>query len=449
MARQLANWLEAYKVYTKSNESPQLFHQWAGVSAIASALRRNVWLDFGYFHYYPNLYVVLVGPPAIKKTTAMHIAKGILRSAVPSVKFAHDSTSREALIADLSQAYSGLLDYSALSVFSGEFGTMLQTSQAAMIDFLTAIHDYNKTEDFVHNTVTRQEKRVVNPFMNMIACTTPEFVNRSLPAYAIGTGFTSRVLFVYCDKVGELIPKPVLSEAQKAVEIKLLSDLRQISMLRGEAKMTKEGEEWYNAWYMGRRAEIEGADPRLAGYIGRKPTHVVRLALVLALAHSDSLLIGADDLASALTMVEYLEPGLRKIFGTVGRNVYAPVTLRIVDQLGAAGGDGLTTGDLLERNVGDVDIDELRTTLQTIITMGWATAGKSDTVMGARLQITEKGQKYSRGGWSETGEQRVEGASDASDAATNSDIYEVGRAELSNPSYGHGRGDTEPAANTD
>ena len=47
-------------------------YAWVGVSTIAGALRRKVWIDQAYFKWYPNFYIILVAPPGIvaKSTTA-------------------------------------------------------------------------------------------------------------------------------------------------------------------------------------------------------------------------------------------------------------------------------------------------------------------------------------------------------------------------------------------
>ncbi len=67
MARFHSNWLEGYYHYTKHSEAPDLFHFWTGVSVVAGALRRQVWIDQRYFQWTPNFYIVLVGPAGVSK----------------------------------------------------------------------------------------------------------------------------------------------------------------------------------------------------------------------------------------------------------------------------------------------------------------------------------------------------------------------------------------------
>ena len=69
--RNHADWLTAFMDYASYGEAPRHMYFWTGVSAIAGALRRKVWIDQAYFKWYPNFYIVLVAPPGIvsKSTT--------------------------------------------------------------------------------------------------------------------------------------------------------------------------------------------------------------------------------------------------------------------------------------------------------------------------------------------------------------------------------------------
>ena len=47
---------------------------------------------------------------------------------------------------------------------------------------------------------------VVNPWINIIACTTPAWIAGNFPEYMIGGGFTSRCVFVYADAKERFVP---------------------------------------------------------------------------------------------------------------------------------------------------------------------------------------------------------------------------------------------------
>jgi len=88
--RHHADWLKAYLEYSSHSEAPKRMRFWAGVSAVAGALQRRVWIDQAYFKWYPNMYIIFVAPPGVvSKSTTSGVAMGLLRQ-VPGVKFGPD-----------------------------------------------------------------------------------------------------------------------------------------------------------------------------------------------------------------------------------------------------------------------------------------------------------------------------------------------------------------------
>ena len=67
MPRKLADWLGTYIEYTKETESAPIFHRWVGLSILAAAMSKKVWLNLGRIKVFPNLYIVLVAEPGIAR----------------------------------------------------------------------------------------------------------------------------------------------------------------------------------------------------------------------------------------------------------------------------------------------------------------------------------------------------------------------------------------------
>ena len=65
MSRHFKDWLSAFCDYASYGEAPRRMYHWVGISTIAGALRRKVWIDQTYFKWFPNFYVILVAPPGI------------------------------------------------------------------------------------------------------------------------------------------------------------------------------------------------------------------------------------------------------------------------------------------------------------------------------------------------------------------------------------------------
>ena len=86
LKRKLSNWIESFLQYTDNTEPPFLFRKWTAISCIASAMQRKCYVEWGTsLIFYPNLYVVLVGPSATGKGTAMNPGLDLLCE-IPAIR---------------------------------------------------------------------------------------------------------------------------------------------------------------------------------------------------------------------------------------------------------------------------------------------------------------------------------------------------------------------------
>lgn len=308
---------------------------WVGVSAIAGALRRKVWIDQAYFKWYPNFYIVLVAPPGIvSKSTTAGISMNLLRK-VPGIHFGPDVVTWQALIGAFAACKEEVkwtdpttgeilfLPMSAMTIESSEFGNLLNPQDKDMVDLLVTLWD-GKQGAFTKITKMSGNDSVENPWINIVACTTPAWIAGNFPEYMIGGGFTSRCLFVYADEKAKYVAYPGLQVPANlgAVEKGLIHDLEHIATnFVGPYTLDKSavawGEAWYEHHYKNRPSGLD--DERFGGYIARKQTHIHKLAMVLAASSSDLQVITAETLALANQMVTELEADMPRVFAKIGR----------------------------------------------------------------------------------------------------------------------------------
>lgn len=348
MARNHADWLEAFCDYARFGEAPRKMYFWVGVSALAGALRRKVWIDQAYFKWFPNFYIILVAPPGIvSKSTTASVAMRLLRR-VPGIKFGPDVVTWQALIgafAEATEMYDdGFGDYrvmSALTIESSEFGNLLNPQDKEMVDLLVSLWD-GKEGSFDKRTKMSGNDKVENPWINMIACTTPAWIAGNFPEYMIGGGFTSRCVFVYASEKEKYVAYPGLHVPANLAQLEdsLVADLEHISInLQGEYKLSSDaiawGEAWYREHYTNRPVGLD--DDRFGGYIARKQTHVHKLAMILSAAQSDKLIISIEDLKTANEMVSDLEADMPGVFSKIGRSDISLQTDRFLKYLAQKG----------------------------------------------------------------------------------------------------------------
>jgi hypothetical protein len=333
--RNYHDWLTAYIDYAGFSEAPKRMHFWSGVAAVAGALRRRVWLDMAYFKWHVNHYIVFVAPPGIvSKSTTVAIAMDILRK-VPGVTFGPDVVTWPALVTAFAAAtesfevIGGLPGEGefhtqcALTLESSEFGNLVNPTDREMIDLLVTLWD-SKQGAFKKVTKNSGNDTVENPWINMIACTTPSWIAGNFPEYVIGGGFTSRCLFVYTEQKDKLVAYPSLHVPVgiKAQQELLANDLVHIaSTLVGPYSLSKGaiqwGESWYTEHYKNPPKLLQ--DDRFSGYLARKQTHLHKLAMVLAASESDVMVVTEEHLQLANTMISDLEPDMPKVFARIGR----------------------------------------------------------------------------------------------------------------------------------
>ncbi len=316
--------------FTQHSESPSDFHLWTGVSVIASALRRRVWIDMKYFEWTPNFYVILVGPPGVaSKSTSMRIGQSLLSDL--NIHIGPTSMTWQALAESLEEAHEMVnmgehidgpyMSMSCVSCFVGELGTFLNPRDKELVDVLVSLWD-GQQEVFHRRTRSQGDTKIFNPWLNLIACTTPAWLTENFPESMVGGGLTSRIVFVYGDTKRRLIAYPAFEMDHKETaeqEGKLKEDLLQISMLKGEYKLTADavmwGEDWYKKhWTQDTSHTLE----RYEGYMARKQTHIHKISMIIAAASRDDLHITVQDLKQAEQLTTCVEYSMQKVFSAIG-----------------------------------------------------------------------------------------------------------------------------------
>lgn len=339
--RRLADWLKGYMEYTSALEAPDNFHFWTGVSTIAGALRRQVWIDQVHFQWTPNFYIILVSPPGlVNKTTTIGVGARMLKQ-LPDVNFGPNAITWQALVQSLAESTTAIQlpdgtyhQMSCITCSSGELGSLLDPHDRSMVDVLTDLWD-GRLDTWKKVTKTSGTDVIENPWINIIAATTPSWLADNLGESAVGGGFTSRCVFVYADRKRHYIalPRYHMREMHNTLRDDLQHDLEMIAMIKGEYHFTPEAIQWEEEWYRTHweKHASTAASDRMVGYIGRKQTHKIKTAIVLAAAQRDELVITVDDLQTAAGLVDSLETYQHAIFDKIGQTEGGRFTSMLVD----------------------------------------------------------------------------------------------------------------------
>lgn len=380
MARELTDWLDHYLKYTENSESPLSYHIWCGLSVIAGALQRKVYLRWGLGRIvYPNLYVVLIGASGrTRKGAAIGIAKDFLKQ-VSGVTITPESLSgKQAMITVMKKASQTYVDiegrhktHTAVTAFSEELSVFLGQRDIAYLSCLTDWYD--SKDDWEYESIGRGKDKLHGLCLTLVGGTAPDWIQSMLPQEAIGGGFTSRIIFIVEEKKRKTIAEYVPSKEEEELEIILARDLERIHQLVGEVKFTEEAKEKYVEWYLQQDADLSAgkpaiADPRFAGYCERRATHLQKLSILCSASRGDDLLITVADFDRALRYLVDAEVYMSKTFGGLGKSRTGDATNAIINYIRAV---GYTTRTMvLQRFFRDVDARTLNEVEETIRGMG-------------------------------------------------------------------------------
>jgi len=388
VARHFPNWLTAYLSYASHNEAPEKFHFWTGISCIAGAVRRQVWIDQAYFQWTPNFYIIFVGPPGIiTKSTTVSIGGALLRR-VPSVTFGPQSITWQALLTALADSETYIetepgtfTPMSAVTFSVSELGTFLDPTNRDQLDLLTGLWDGQKGV-FDKVTKTQGGDVVENPWVNIIACTTPSWLRDNVTESIMGGGLSSRIIWIWGDRKRHLVAYPAdhVPPGFSDTGDRLVEDLAHIATVCGAMRLSDAAKAWGRDWYKSHyeRALAGGvaADESMSGYISRKQTHLHKIAMILSVAESDSLEIDTKHLVQADALLGAVEAEMHRVFDSIRVTPQARLASLVLDRVPVG---GIEIQTLFREFFTTVEFKEFEAAVKSCIQAGHISTARSLT----------------------------------------------------------------------
>lgn len=347
-----------------------------GVSTIAGALRRRVWIDEVFFQWTPNFYIVVVAPPGIvAKSTTANIGFNLLDDAALGVHFGPDITSWQALITEM-QSIGETFQWGdlnktqhAITCAVDEFGTFLDPTNREQVDSLNRLYDGKASNRaFRKITKTQGSEEMHGPWVNIFGCTTPNWLQSNFPEWFLGGGFLSRCIFLHATKKRQrtaYLSKRLREDKYKNFGVqraRLVADLQRIGDYVGPFHITDAAYEWGEKHYNFHWDKFEGVEGEdLQGYPARKQTHMHKLAMVISASRGHFPRIDLDHLIEADARLREIEPGISKVLAAVGASPIPKAGIEIVEAVRAAGGVALRRdifGRHFYRRMSNRDFDE-------------------------------------------------------------------------------------------
>lgn len=356
------DFIAEYIEYNKETEPPYIYHRWSAIAGISALLGRSFWLQHGQFRIFPNLYCMLIGDPAARKSTAIKIMKNKMFDAGYEC-FAADKTTKEKFLLDLEGAtdeeiaaadgnrQNKKVAYDAIMAENlwGKNETSLSEPKEVFIaadewtefakpgdtEFYTTLGNLwdwdNEKRPFTQRVKNSKSVSIFQPTVSILAGNTPELFSKAFPPDIIGTGFLSRMILIHGERSGRKYPFPPMpsQESTNAI-LKRIQAIR--STAHGAAKISEEASRMLSSIYY-EWPEID--DVRFKSYSNRRYTQLLKLCLITTAARGNDT-ISSNDVIYANTTLSAVELLLPKALGEFGKSKNSDVANKIMSVLNAA-----------------------------------------------------------------------------------------------------------------
>lgn len=354
---------DLYFEYVKETEPPIIYHRWSLIAAVGAYLGRRYWFNQGAIgRVFPNVYVMLIGNPGTRKSTAIKLSKRMIGAAGYST-FSAEKTTKEKFLMDLEGAhdeqssYAGyaakksrpaasardvlanldLLDSSEIHdgipreifITADEFNEFAGTGNIDFLSTLGALWDWDdETATYKQRFKNSKSISIFQPTISLLGGNTHTSFQNAFPTDSLGQGFLSRLLLVHSEPSGRKITFPPKPDERIAVAIG--ERFAEISKsVTGEASASDHARRALDTINLTWK---ELADYRLKHYSTRRFTHLLKLCLITSAMRASSR-IDVEDVLLANTILTYTERDMNKALGEFGRNRNSEATHAVMTTL--------------------------------------------------------------------------------------------------------------------
>ena len=334
---------ERWMEYNDVLPSPTNYIEWGYRYLIGAALQRRVWLGDGEQKCFPNKYCLLVGPPGTGKGLVIKEIYGVLshwklddvvklsnpekdgatgvheavlaadkKSAEDSmnqannsritalkpllIPIAPDATTYEALVEHVASSYRRInyikvngdnkpemkvYGHSSACFCLPEFSSLLRKRTEDTVNYMLGLYDCPETYEY--STKTQGKDMVRRGCLNLIAGTTPSFMERIFDTNLLDEGFSSR-LFAICASRNRFScffikgRSPAQEEHRKVI----LEHVRKLTSLYGPIRISQQTRDYMESWMVKHdesRSNRANKSAKLDAYYARENLHVTKVAI--------------------------------------------------------------------------------------------------------------------------------------------------------------------------
>ena len=373
------DFIEDYLAFSQDCESPTLFLKWTAIAALSAVAQRKIWVDWGDLTWYPNLYIIMVGPPATRKGTAMSPMKNLLKEL--GTPLCANSIIREQFIHRFSECSvvatksddGSLIPHCSYAIWSEELTSFLGKNSEQLLNDLTDLYDCLNVWEY--STKHQGTDTINGTFLTILGAATPESLKRAVPYESIGTGFTSRVIFICAKEKRKKSACPSFASSQEGQYLRnqMKQQLANIFSLSGNFKGTLDFAKKYINLYENMETFCPFDPEHFSHYWDRRMQNFMKLCMLVALSRGaglegENLTLTSDDFDRSLSYLEEAESEMPFVFADFGRAKQAATFTKVMNILSQMG--EITYVDLLRKMYKDATDFELKQCIDTLTKAG-------------------------------------------------------------------------------
>ena len=355
---------DLYFQYVAGTEPPAVFHRWSLIGCIGAILGHQCWFPFGSSRIFPNKYIMFVGDPGTRKSTAIKKAVKLIRMAGFD-HFGAQKSSQEKFLMDLeldnmeNDEIIGGVNYNGnapskkdsidilanlnlrlegdndgdipreMFIAADEFNNFLGPGNLSFQSLLGELWDWDEPANHYKQRLKNSKSvRIYQPTINILAGNTPSSFADCFPLASIGQGFMSRLILIHSEPSGIKVTVPAVPDETLTLRIiKHMQTMRQVCIgpIAIDAEAYSALDLIYKSW-----PDID--DARFRHYSSRRLTHLIKLLIIVTTARL-STTISILDIIQANTVLSYAETTMPKAIGELGKSKNAEAANKIMQVL--------------------------------------------------------------------------------------------------------------------
>lgn len=341
---------QAIKDYLKlmeDTEPPRAYLVWTLIAAASALIGKNAELRAGpLFSTKANLFIVLLGPAGVRKTTAINLLSTLLKET--SLNFGPTDTGGQrhgmmsALLGlnrrdaggHLTNIDESPIVYSMIRArplddiifFATELGRLLGTGNREMADFMVDLYDSQRIEYETKSGIIE----IKEPLASLLGATTPSSLALMIPDNAGTHGILTRILFIHEEKPYKSVPiPPDPTELWYELRESIIDRFHWIDDNRLDFSMDAGATNFFKDYY---KYLPQLADPRLEQYRERRAAILQKIAMALCALRRDIRIIESD-MALGHELLMMIEPKMHRALEYFGKSKVYVGRMLIIEYL--------------------------------------------------------------------------------------------------------------------